>query len=475
MSRTSLLAAIRNRVFGGYDALEQPRRRKHSRSSTRSADADANPRERSKLMETSRDQARNFAVLAWAIRKHLDYVTRFSFQARTESQPVNEAVEKWMTERTKARRFDAAGRHGLRRFLRLAEASRTRDGDVFPLKIAAAAGSPYRGAIAGIEGDRVRNPDSRSDGEKWVNGVLVGAYGQSLKYAIHNRGGGGTGWEHWKNVSASSLWPLGYYQRLDQVRGVSPLTSALNSFRDVYEGADLAMAKVKLSQIFGVAIMRDGDDALPTGVSGETEEGEEEELPTIPFNKGPWAFDFAPGERAEVIESKSPAAEVVNFFRLVLQVGLKSLDIPFCFFDESFTNYYGQRAAEIAYRESCVEKIADLVEFLDDWTRWAMAIDVADGRLVLPRGYSVVDFPFEWVPAGKPWWDPAKEIKGRTDAIAKGLDTPQRACRETGSDYFTNIDDIAAAQEYAERKGVKIDFTGAAKLAAKPPEPASNV
>ena len=72
---------------------------------------------------------------------------------------------------------------------------------------------------------------------------------------------------------------------------------------------------------------------------------------------------------------------------------------------------------------------------------------------------SINDLAFEWIPTGIPWWDPAKEIKGNVDAIAAGLDTPQRVCRSTGSDYYENIDEIAAAIEYAKEKGVDVSFT----------------
>lgn len=482
MSRDNLLSRGLARLFfgrgGGYDAIKQPNRRKNHASRTRSADAEATQHERGALAATSRDARRNFEVLAWAIRKHLDYVTRFSFQARTDNEELNDTLETWMSGptgrrdlgRASASRFDAARRHPLRRALRIIEASRTVDGDVFPMKIAATPDSPYRGRLSLIEGDRIRDPETKGNNETWTRGVHVGPYGQALKYAVYNRGAGGAGWNFWRNVGADSMMPVGYFDRFDQVRGVSPLVAALNRFRDVYDGFDLTMAKVKLSQIFGVITTREGDDELSPGIGGETDEdGEFTEAPKIPFEGGPFHFDFEPGEAATVIESKTPATETVAFFRLMIHAALKSLDIPFSFFDESFTNYYGQRAAEIGYRESCVEKIADLVVFLDDWTRWAMAIDIADGRLKLPPGTDLDAVAWEWVPAGKPWWDPSKEIRGRSDAIAKGLDTPQRACRETGSDYFDNIDQIAAAQEYAQRKGVTIDFTGAAKLAAPSP------
>ena len=50
----------------------------------------------------------------------------------------------------------------------------------------------------------------------------------------------------------------GYFTRFSsQVRGVSPLTTAINLIQDAYEGVDFNLAKAKVHAIFGLAIMRD--------------------------------------------------------------------------------------------------------------------------------------------------------------------------------------------------------------------------
>ena len=171
-------------------------------------------------------------------------------------------------------------------------------------------------------------------------------------------------------------------------------------------------------------------------------------------------LDLNPGDKAEFLESRSPASETTDFLKLIIHVALKALDLPYSFFDESHTNFYGSRGGLIQYLKSCRSKQADLQEFLNEITRWRLGIAVADGELELPRSIEFENLKWEWVPDGVPWWDPAKEVAGHSAAIAAGLDNPQRVCRSVGTDFYDNIDLIAEANDYAASKGVQMILPG---------------
>jgi capsid protein len=84
---------------------------------------------------------------------------------------------------------------------------------------------------------------------------------------------------------------------------------------------------------------------------------------------------------------------------------------------------------------------------------------VLDGRLQLPRGFTVETLPLEWVATGMPWWDPAKEIRGDVMAIGAGLDNPQRICKERGrGDFYDNLREIAKAKAAAAKLGLELSF-----------------
>ena len=449
----------------GYDATDDRGRRKPAPSTTYAEDEHADRRKRTILSASARDMARNFAIAAWAIRKHLDYVSDFTFQAKTDDAGFNVELESYMASAMRPMRFDAAQRHNFRRAVRIAEACAVKDGDINWLKIAPPAPSFLRGTVQAIEGDRIQIPQSdipeNSDKESWVNGVRIGPNGESAAYAICKRDGSQMKLE--RIVSARSMITRGFYDRYDQVRGISPIASGLNWFKDTYEGFEYSIAKLKVGQLFGLQVFRNADDALMGAGTAYAEtdadgDGQADAGYAVDFNRGPFMLDMEPGDKAEILESRTPSTETVDFLKLMVHVALKALDIPYSFFDESFTNFYGSRGGLIQYLKSCTSKIADLQEFQDSWAIWRLGLAVADGDVTLPSGRDFNWLNWEFVPAGVPWWDPVKEVNGNRLAVASGFTSPQRVCREVGTDFETNIRERAEAERIATDAGVTLDF-----------------
>lgn len=442
----------------GYDALETKKRRRNVAATTQSEDNLLDQSKRRKLAASARDIGRNFSVAAWMIRKHLDFVTQFDFQMGTPDPRFNRDVEELMERTTRPNAVDVTGRHNWAKLLRLAEARRVVDGDFGLLKI-------RDGRVQGIEGDRVRNPTGRDATDvapprRWVHGHLINKAGRTLQIALHNRVRGGQSFAFDRAVPMRNMFWHGFYERYDQVRGISPITSALNPLRDVYENFDYALAKAKVAQLFAMAIFRDSLDQLETQTATEDDDddGEDEAKYQVDFGKGPIKLELDPGDKAEFLESKHPAAEFQNFTELVTGVALKALDIPYNFYDEAHTNFFGSRAAWILYDRSCVAKRADVVELLRQFTVWRMQIWIRDGLLTLPSGQTIGDLLWDWVPVGVPWWNPLQEIGAELKSIAGGLDNPQAICRRHGTRFERNVDKIAEAKAYAQGKGVDLSY-----------------
>ena len=114
------------------------------------------------------------------------------------------------------------------------------------------------GAFQTIEHDRIRNPGKKDvrNLDQWNQGIKLSKRGRHLAYAVHRRTSGG-GYEFERTVKGSDLHLFGYYHREDQDRGISPLSSSINSFRDAYEGLDYTLARMKVSQLFGLAVYRE--------------------------------------------------------------------------------------------------------------------------------------------------------------------------------------------------------------------------
>ena len=466
------------RQFGfaanSYDAIDgdHTTKRRAPRVSTMGGDNHLDSRRRRKLTANTRDAVRNFALASWAVKRHLDYVTAFRFQSKTGDQALDVEIENYIAERSKPHLCDAAGRHPLRRIIRNAEARRVIDGDIGIEKLAPAPPSRLRGTINAIEGDRVHgrgNPKRRNRDQLWTNGVKLDKNGRALAYSICARHGTGLAWQ--KTTPARNLYLHGYWDtthRFDAVRGVSPLASALNTMRDVYEGFDYSLARIKVGQLFGLKITRDADgenDGYSEPTADADDDGNLDSGYKVDLTQGIVQIDMDPGHDADFLESKTPATETVNFLELMIHVALKALNIPNSFLDESKTNFFGSRAALLHYLRSCSHTIADNGDLLNWLTRWWLGLGVADGLIDLPRGLEFEALKFAWIPDGVPWWDPAKEVRGHALAIAMALDNPQRIAMSTGTDFFENVDKIAEAWTYAQDKldplGISLTLPGA--------------
>lgn len=453
-------------VKWGYDSIVDRGRRKPPERTTRSEDAILDQKNRRKLSATARDNARNFALTSWIVRRHLDYVSSFTFQAMTPDEDFNTVLEAFVARWSTRHRFDIARRHPKRRYRRIAEARRVLDGDFGYLKIAGRPGGNSRGKVQGIEGDKIflakDAPIPDRDRDKWVNGVLLSDSGQALKYALAKRSRRRSArLSHDRFVDARNLLLHAYYDsshRIDQCRGIGPINQALNTLRDLYEGMDMALLKLKLANLFGVFFTRSAVESMESAdpTADDDDDGKPEKRYETSFGSGPLVLDLDPGDDVTVVESKTPAIEQQQFLRLMIMIALKAIDLPFSFFDESFSTFYGSRGGLIQYKKSCKSKIEDNQETYDELTNWRVGMAIEDGELILPAGVDFPDVKFFWVPDGVPWWDAEKEVRGAALAVAAGFDNFDRVCRSSGTNFKENVRLNKKALDFARGEGVQI-------------------
>lgn len=429
-----------------YNAANDSHRRQRVPARPQMEDELLTRQQRAKLGENARDQVRNYAVAAWAVRCHLNYICAHRANFATPDAGFNRDLKQWLAIRMRADRFDTSKRFPGSRFIRLLEAQRVVCGDVLVVR-------NQDGGLQGIEYDRVFNSldatrITLSNGQRWIGGVKVTKSLEHLAYSVHSRKTGGA-FEFEREVPARDAMLFGYFDRFDQIRGVSPLAPGLNALRDVAEAQIYALAKAKISQFFALVTNRasdDEDDAEPLDVD---------------LGGGPVQLDLNHGDEASFLESATPSTQFQDFTKTVLQLALRALDIPISFFNESETNFFGSRGAWIHYQNAAHDKREGVRELLAWWSAWAILRAIRDGEIVLPRRVTVdqVLASLEWIPAASAWWNPTTELQGQLWAIGAALDNPQRLCRENGTDVFQNIDALAEVLAYAKEKGVPITFT----------------
>jgi len=426
----------------GYEAVTPSKHRTVNSNPLQSEDRELLATDRHKMISQNRDLSRNFAIAAWAIRKHLDFVSSYSFSMNSDDKVFNKRVEELVKWWSRPLNFDAAGRHSLSRFTRIAESHNVVDGDFFAHKLENA-------KLRGIEGDLIRKPEGTTRAinqpSRWVHGIRTNGNGAAISYAAHRRHINLHAAERIKFdrfIPARNMVHLGNMTRISQTRGISPLASAFNDFHDVSKNKDYALAKSKIAQLFGLVIYRDGnelgmpvvdesvldEDSVTEDVNGagndENCDLQEDVGPRyeVNFGEGPIHLELEGNDRAQFLENKTPSAEFQQFMLSSIGIALKSLDIPYSFYDEAHTNFFGSKAALIIYMKSCLEKRKVLQEFLRQITIWRLRLFIISGELVLPAGKTISDIPFKWVPTGIPWFDP-RDVKADLDAIKGNLTT----------------------------------------------------
>ncbi len=453
----------------GYDATLTSRNRRSASGVIRPEDKVLDRTARVRLSSNSMDLHRNAILFAWAIRRHLDYTTIFDFQPLTGDDGMNRDLRDLMERDNRPENCDVGGRHSWNRLRRLAEVRKLLDGDCGFLTLRS-------GMLQGVESHMVKNPamQVRADQARWDSGVKLGPGRRAVAYCLTDRDQ--YGMLHERVVPQSQFFMLGAFEgRFDQIRGISPVAGALNEFRDVYETKELINAKVKLDQIFGVAFMRDqgaGSLAEEFGTDGATEsetenatDAEPSAPPSYDLGQGIKGFDLDKDEKIELIHSSNPSTQSQKFLELSIAIAIKALDLPFNFFNEASTNFFGSKAAWIQYDRSCVAKREDQLELHRRYTiwrmtRWMLPTDFGGtGEIVLPRSMDLKDVNWKWVPRGMPWWNPQEELTVDLMAAAAGLKTLQQICDERGLGIWTdNLKGLSAEFEIAKSLGFTLAF-----------------
>jgi capsid protein len=436
-----------------YQALNPKKRRRSAPRTVRLEDSYLTDRRREALASNALDVHRNMGLMAWAIRRTLDYCCLWDFQPRTKDRGLNEALKHLMARDSRAKSVDYYGRMDWDDHRRVAESQKLLAGDTFFLKL-------NNGTLQQIEGTYCQSPTSRrSDGEKWLNGAKLDR-GRVVAWNFCEEDPK-TGKRTDRDVRASSVWQHCQFEgRPNQYRPQSPIVAALNEFRDLDETLDHMRLKIKLDQMFGLFFSRE----LDAETIGEDDEADCDpqlnEPRVVSFGDGPATFDLDIGESVTPIQPQNPSQNAQEFLKLCMQIALQVLDLPYSFFDSKHTNFFGSRAAWIMFERSCYARRKTqltLHENMTEWRLWRWSLPVefgGTGELTLPKSMSVSDVLYRWVPRGIAWWRPQEELDTQLRAVAAGLKSMQDVCDEHGfGDYIDNVREIQQEREQLASMG----------------------
>jgi len=477
------------RTMFGYDAINTKGRRNAIAVSSRTEDRELNSSDRKILTSNAEDQRRNIALCRWMINKHLDFVTKFSIQVRTGDDELNVKVERLLKWWSRPKNCDVGKRHSFQGMIRILEALAVTTGDSAISKLSS-------GKLQGIEGTRIATP-SRGDIPESVAkakaagrltlGVIHDAASAAISYVVNRRVRDGLEYE--ATLNASQVEFYGFFDRWDQVRGISPIAAALNIMRDLYEGFEYALMKAKFHAFFGVAIMSDGsieddyfrqDEIRDKDTDGD-DDVDTDDAPRYEFQLKPGLkLELDNGDKIDTIESKTPSNEFQNYSVLMIQIALLALDIPLTFFDSRKSSFSASRADMSLYMESVHRKREALHEVILNIVYWKLGqwtrTTGDDGKplVVLPEGKTIRDIEIDIISTGVPWIDPMKEVAAGAKEIAIGVNSRTRYCRERGRDFWTIKDELAAEEKALVDAGVTVEVATPGALTTRDEEGAGN-
>lgn len=413
---------------GTYAAAQASRLKRAPKVSLRHEDDALPQRDRDKLATVTWDNTRNFELAGWAIRKHCDFVAEQNFTPQNGDATLDDDLTGIVDEMEDAENFDLRGKLGFSDYMRTSESCIQVGGDMLIQR--------HKSAKAqAIESDRIRNPPDA--GDRWRNGVRTNRFGKPTHFSIHRRTGGG-GFEFERILKAEDVIHYGVFQRHDQTRGVTQLSAALNHLEQVGTGIDYALGRALISQLWGLYKKTDDPSQSRISLSG-----------------GPFIAEIGLDEELGSISDRNPSAEFDSFVRHVISIAMKSLDLPYNFYDASHSNFFGSRAAVLLYLQSCKPKRRRVRRCRNDLTRWRFNHAVATGRLRLPRSITVDDLKFAWLPSGMPWWNPGQEASANEKLLNLNLRTHAEIRAETHGDSWDDMMRIREAEEIKIKQSKK--------------------
>lgn len=453
-----------------YDALN-PKGRRRSATQVRSRPEDLlmTQSRRDRINANADDCARNISLMQWLLRLTQTYCCWYDYHPENDDEGLNNELRAMMARDCEPENIDYLGRMSWDDMRRVALVLQILTGDCHFIPLA-------EGTLQLMEGSAARNPRQMAAGENWLGGAKLNRRGRITAWNFQSLRELKVGSFDYvdRSVNARNVWQYVQYEnKPNTVRGFSTFISALNEVRDIYETLDLARAKIKLEQLFGIAIFRNpaDDTDIARNVNADGDEPDDDDTTKeehYDFSSGPVIMDRDVGEKVELLTADSPGANTQEFIRLCVHIFCLSLDVPFSAFDPASTNFFGSKASFSLYERSCHARRQvqqRLHQKMTRWryNRWTLPTSFGGtGELILPRGKSVDDLRHRWIPKGVPWWKPAEELSAGLASVAAGLKTMQTLCDETGmGNYTENLKRLAKERQAAAALGFEMTFNPA--------------
>ena len=252
-----------------------------------------------------------------------------------------------------------------------------------------------------------------------------------------------------------------YYskKRPSQIREMSDMSQTITRIRDVNEFITAVSVKQRIEACLAVFIKKN----LPvTGIGRPGAASSERKFEYDGKTLAPGMIkELNAGDDVEVVNPTGQSADATSFVKLQQRlVGAgQGLSYEATSRDMSETNYASARQGAIEDEMTFQEEKEMILSILDEIYETFVISCYLAGLIKVQGDFWEKKDDFlchEWIQPPKKWIDPQKESGAMKTAMNIGVKTYKQIAAENGTDWRTQIDDMAEVLEYAAEKGIDL-------------------
>lgn len=383
----------------------------------------------------------------------------FQIQAKTSSAELNKELEKLWKKWCKARNCDVTGVQSLNQMLRMAVVRKKVDGGILFVKRYTKDGMlPFSLQLVEVDELDTMQTLPKSNGNRVVGGIEYNSYNRPVGYWIRQYEIDGYSIADPVYVRADDVIFYFSKKRPSQIREMSDMAHTITRIRDVNEFMTAVSVKQRIEACLSVFIKKQypvGGIGRPAGSAPENKFSYDGKTLTPGM-----IHEMNQGDDIEVVNPTGQSADATSFVKLQQRlVGAgQGISYEATSRDMSETNYASARQGAIEDEMTFTEDKEMILAILDEIYETFVISCVLSGLV------SVKDFwekkedylEHEWIQPPKKWIDPQKESGAMKTAMNIGVKTYKQIAAENGTDWRTQIDDMAEVLEYAKEKGIDL-------------------
>ena len=408
----------------------------------------------------ARDLERNSDIMnsvLWAIKRNV-IGSGFRLQAKTGDTDLNNEIEKLWLKWCKPRNCDVTGQQSLNEILRMAVVRKHVDGGILFVKRYTKDGMiPF--SLQMIEVDELESGYSAptEKGNKVVGGIEYNRYNRPVGYWVREYEVDGYSVAEPVFIKAEDVIFFFTKKRPSQIREMSDMAPTITRVRDANEFMTAVSVKQRIEACLSVFIKK----SLPvTGIGRSgTQSSERFDYDGKTLTPG-MIKELNAGDDIEVVNPTGQSADATSFIKLqqrMIGAG-QGISYEATSRDMSETNYSSARQGAIEDELTFEEEIEKVKALLDEIYETFLISCWLAGLIPVADFWENKEdyFIHEWIKQPKKWIDPQKEAGATKTALNTGIKTYKQIAAENGTDWRTQIDDMAEVLEYANEKGIDL-------------------